>query len=126
MFFVVHHIICILTPSPHTVIIPPVLTTPSLTLPEGADSSVTCGSINHRLISTVIIIWKNSSRELAPQRVFNVLTFVNITRDEAGVYYCILQASDGREVESTLEVTVECKWFFITNVCSIIIIGWAY
>lgn len=98
-----------------TDIIPPFLSSTLITLREGDDFIVFCGSVNSRALNLGLPLWLNSNGEPAPQSDFRGgLYFASITREEAGVYNCILRSSDGRETDpdiATLEVIVEREFY---------------
>ena len=70
--------------------------------------SIFCLSESPRTLS-VVLMWLNPQM-MAAEGVGNILSFVNISRNQSGVYRCILTSSvTNQRVSVTFPVTVHCE-----------------
>ena len=95
-----------------TAFLPPVLSSPVLTVSEGEDVQEACLNLNP---APLIPSTENAQQWLDPSgnsalAQSNVLTILNITHFQAGEYRCVLTSIRDSTTSATLTITVQCEW----------------
>ena len=103
--------------SPNLEILPPNLNVNSLTLPEGNRQVVSCLLNTPPGLIPDSIEWFDEEGNLVPTS-FLELTFVSITRDDAGTYRCTLTVGSVSR-SSSLPVVVLCECCAVFLLCCI-------
>ena len=89
---------------------PPTISPESLTINEGSDRSIFCLSSSPRAL-VVDEMWLNPQMVAAAEGFGNILSFVNISRSQSGVYRCILTSGATNQTETAdFPVTVNCEY----------------
>ena len=87
---------------------PPTISPESLTINEGGNIDIHCLFASPRALM-VDEMWLNPQM-MAAEGVGNILRFVNISRNQSGVYRCILTSRvTNQRMSATFPVTVHCE-----------------